>query len=687
MSSRITYGKKGRRLGTGAARLQPAVEFSPKKENNITDRPLTTSSSTQESDNAPLTSPFNSPTKRAPRKEITPDVEDQGFDFGVFDLEEDDVKPAMPKKVNRTRTKLKKVESKNESTDTIPRSPSASLGSFFVESSAKPTWSPSKSTSASPKKDNITLQKSPTLSSPKKINNSKLEPKKVVKKSPKRPLKLQDTETAGDVWDLLSDIPQERPKKKTMVFKEKDVEMTDLSTTNSNTESQENELISFFNTQQTDTQPDDEPNTPAPEETQLLRESTASPRISRTLKTYGLQRSFLLEKQNQDAQDQLGAQEEHDITLTSEQDQDNAEGLKTISNLRAQGENAQFLDELNFIVEGIETPSSTTSSLLELALRLFDNEFLNLLKHHGLPTFHQDIDADKLLQVFVFGFIACKVLEGGNGKIMFDDQLVHIVKTLLSCNNEVEPIKESRATKAIFKEFKDKLGGIYTPAFLGLTLLIQNNLFVNTEIFETLIELFMNLNSKDDQDIKMINMILLLFESFLGSTQAVDDNFKKIVPVLLELNIKDQNCRIALLKVLIVLSVKKFEPVFSEVLVDRSIEGSIQNSNTSVGLLELGLLINLVEKDACCKRALNNANLKRLYRLQSKLQGESKDYYALLIGIMLTKFPHELKNTFHKDDITEIASHLQNFNSKGNTLISLQVEEIVSKMHKLKIII
>lgn len=664
--------------------LQPSVEFSPKKQNKLADTQLTISSDTLESDNAPLTSPLSTPKRASSAEETALGDETDAFDYGVFDLKEDELKPAMPKKINKTRTTLTKCRAygKEASNDTSARYPSHSLNSFFVESSTKPSWSPSKSNSASPKKENITIsQKSPGYELK---YNSQPEPGDLGKRTPKRRLKVQEMEGSGDVWDLLSDIPDQQPKKKTMILKEKD---TEANRRDEQTISEENDLSSFFHREEAESQaPDGELSTPVPPSQECFKESTASPRISKNSKTYGLQRSFLLERQDNDEDQEKELFEENDITLTSEQDHENTESLKTITNLRAQGENAQFLDELNFILEGIESVS-TSSSLLELALKLFDNEFLDSLKHYGLPPIQKLIDTNNSLQVFVLGFIICKITEGGDGKLSFDDNLVNVVINLLSSKGDVEIIKESRATKSIFKEFKERLDRDYTPAFLGLTLLIQNGLFINDGIFETCCELLKDLKSKKPHDhVTMINMILLLFESFLSSSPVVPSQFKSVVPELVKLNVKDDNCHIAILKVLIVLSVKKLDTVFSERLVDKSIESCLRKPNTSVGLLELGLLINLVEKDNCCKQALVPTNLKKLLNLQNKLEGESRDYFALLIGILLTKNPIELQKAFEKDGLKEIASLLKNFNSKGNKLLSLQVEEIMSKVHELKIL-
>lgn len=682
MSSRVTYGKRGKRLSN---RLQPSVEFSPQKQNNLADRTLTTSSDTLDSDGAPLTSPFNSPTKAVQGKEVTPDADDNdaSFDYGVFDLEDEPNKSNMVKKIKRTRTKkISKPKVKEQTT--ISESPKGSLNSFFVEAQSKPSWSPSKSASPERRVEVInTQQKTPSSSFSKTLGKLQLESAKI-RKSPKRPVTVQQEQGSVDAWDFLSDISEDHPKKKTMIFKENDENLHDnQSESESNHITEQNHLISFFGGKEQESIEDEEPpSTPVPtREPSVNPELAASPRVSKLSRSYGAQRSFLIDRENHEREVQHDGEDEHDITLTSEHDQDTGDRLKNISNLRAQGENAQFLDELNFIVEGIESTSST-SSLLELALKLFDEEFAIPLKNHGLPPLQNYIKRENNLQIFLFGFIACKVSEGGNGRLDFDDNMEELVVSLLNASDTVDAKQESRATKSMFSELKENFDQDYKPSFFGLTLLIQNGLYMNQKIFEATFKLFKKLVSDQPFDIKMINMVLLLFESFLSSTEEIHTYFKEIVSLLIDIDIKDETCYLAILKVLIVLSVKKFPPVFNVKLLNRSIDNSIKNANTSVGLLELGLLINLVENEECCEVAFQPGKLKRLHY---KLENDSKDYYSLLIGIMSTKDPEKIKSIFNSLDLKDIASHLKNFDSKGNKLISLQVEEYLSKMHKLNV--
>lgn len=686
MSSRLTYGKRGKKTGL---KLQPSVEFSPQKQNDLAHEARPNSSDTLESDNAPKTSPFQSPIKKKIPSEATPSVsrEDDAFDFGVFDLQEDEVIISKPKRINRTRKLLAKEKPKTD----IPKSPASSLSSFFVESNVKPTWSPSRTNSPTKQSNNSNSEETPVMSSfSKTLNKLQSESAQNIRKSPKRPIKVRDTNDISDAWELLSDLPeQQAPKKKTMVFKQKDPEDSDTTLQETKTTSQDDDLISYLKTEQVETRLDNSTSeiTPVPESPiqKIISESSTSPRKARNMRTYGVQRTFRLERENEEGFENNDVGDEGNATLTSEVDTTATEGLKTITNLRAQGENAQFLDELNFLIEGIES-SSTTVSLLELALKLFDEPFLNLLKNHGLPQIQKYIDINNKLQAYIVGFIACTVAENGDYRIEFDDKWIQLVVNLLSDENEIDVSNESKAVKAIFRELKSKLQKDYSSRFLGLTLLIQNNLFVNKEIFDSLIQLFKEVCSLTSPDVKVINMIMLLFESFLGSTTEVDVKFNEIVSILTFLKFDDMNCNIAVLKVLIVLSVKKSKYVFTDELVDKSIESSIKHANTSLGLLDLGLLINLVEDDNCCEKALDERNIARLYRLQKKLKNESKDYYSLLIGILFTKQPSKMETIFKKTEMKQIASQLRNLNSKGNNLISLQVEEILSKLHKLKII-
>ncbi|CCH42435.1 hypothetical protein BN7_1980 [Wickerhamomyces ciferrii] len=693
MSLRNVYGRSSRRHGS--ARLQSAVEFSPTKKNNLGSQTGSPSpSDSLESENIPLTSPLGSPKVLKSNGKLA--KEDEDFDYGVFDLQEDDYSVPPPKKINKARTKpiksLKKhggIERNSRPNSQREETPGSQLSNFFVESSVKPSWSPSRSVTSSP------VAKDKSSKRGNSMVKTELTYIKRELKSPKKPVKVAapvptGETNANDTWDFLSELGEdEGPKKKTMKLDLEGREQSEsLESKSSEYSLPENnnrilESLSFEQQEtQRDTQEDNEQILPAldTQNSTSSSQSTNSMKLHKSIRGYGLQRSFLLDSQNGHKDDDLD--EEQDITITSEFDPDKSQGLHSVNNLRAQGENAQYIDELNFIMEGIDSKTST-SSLIELAIRLFDNSFAQFVKNHGLNNLHDFIDLDNQLQLLIFGFIVCKITEDGNGKVQFDSKLVKVVNKLLENPSNIDLRRETRITRSAFEDLKTRWTNDYSSRFFALTLLIQNNLFINDELLPNIINTFQDLSNDSSKNYKMINMTLILLERYLSLQDEVDEIFSDLIDNLFYLNDHNNHCKVPSLKLLIVLSAKNFQPVFKKDLVNKSISSCAENHNTPVGLLELGLLINLAEEEVCALKLIDRWNIKKLYKLYNQVEDEHKHYYSLLVGILITKFPIQMKKVFDEDEIIDLKHQLEAFLDKGNKLINLQVQEILSKLNEI----
>jgi hypothetical protein len=642
------YGRNSK----STRKLQPPVELSPEKYEDST--------RIEQGLDEKLSSPS---IRRSPRIRALRESKDDN----MFDLPSEDLS-SLIESMKRSGEESKELKRK----PTVDRSPK--LNKFFVESQDKPIWSPKLSPKKVQKPDSDTHRVLKPRISPltRKLlastdrNSPSSSPKG--QSTSKSSSKTSDM-VSSDSWDFLNDIA-EKPKPNTTL-------KISLRSPRKGQSDERKDLVQFFETQLEDhmsTQKDDSKDY-TPDITTSSSSLPESPKVSRSKRTYGLQRSYLLEKPSQQEKDEIesyGAEDSSNDTDASDEADKSTADIKNITDLRAQGSSAQFTDELNFILEGIHTTSSL-SGFLELGIKLMEPEFVKFLKSHedlGLWKYVNDQDPS---MCFVLGFIMCTIAEASPISLA---QVSPILVTLLK-NHDPEPKKASKMTRALFKEWYEQLEKRYTPQFLAISLMFTNDLFITNELFSICIDVMNWLKLVDPMDLKVYDMLLILFEKYLNSTDIVHPSFQHILKHTMKLDQLPSQTMILSLKLLIVLAVKKYPQVYHPALVTQAINTALSTKDPEIQLLSFGLLINLVEDDICLKKCLTHTS--KLQELYTIAYSSSISYFSLLIGVIYLK-DKSITDQFHRQELNSIILELEKFD-KSNKVINQQIEAILTVMN------
>lgn len=368
----------------------------------------------------------------------------------------------------------------------------------------------------------------------------------------------------------------------------------------------------------------------------------ASPRLIRSKKNYGMQRSLLMEREEQHE-----TQHHEELEAQPKTSEDNDNQVKSFTDLWAQGSNAQYSDDLIFLLEGINEKLSL-AGLLDLALKLMERPFLKYTKAHGGVDFVLDSDDPSIS--YVYGYIVL-VLD-----LRVDVKA--IVKTLLT--KKVEP-KASKLTNSLFQEWREKVGSM-SPSHLAVSLLVKD-MTVDDELLALCVEL---MGGYED------DLLLVLFEHYLNTLDFAPMLFGKVVNQLL----KDQSVtdNVLALKLLIVLGMKK-EYIYHPQLTERAIR-SASKSDNEIQVLCIGLLIKLVEDGDCMQTCCSH--MDELQLLYSKVGDESIGYFSLLIGTIHTNFPNVVRSAFHRKELEGITLELHKLKAQG--AMRQQVEDVLQSM-------
>ncbi|CDR37671.1 CYFA0S01e14620g1_1 [Cyberlindnera fabianii] len=590
--------------------------------------------------------------------------------------------PVTIKKTQKIRKEEKGATPEPLGPSNIPLSPitkvspkatrSPVLSSFFVESKSKPSWSPT----STPKSKTT----SPVYISKPSHQNQEIHSSKITKltdrlqqlSSPK-----PSHQEALKTWDLLENLDDDTVKPRTTLRKK----ITLRSPKKEKEPEDRRAILRFF---ESDTFKPQEEKSPSPSPV-IQDESSEKPIIrsqrlmNRTSRTYGNQRSYLADGEMSTKPDNETTSHSfhgQNTTINNEDTQED-DNLTSITHLRAQGSYAQFLDELNFILGGIESYPSL-SSFLELAMRLLDDEFLGFVKNRGLPVMPIDLKLiDEPTISFVVGFIWCKVADSTG----IDEQRKKVIKTLLSSTTELSIPRGSKNLQVLYREFQKSLKDEYNPVFVGITLLVQNGLYLDEELLPILSDVIIDFNTGTQIGVQQLNMVLMLLEAYLSKLDAAPVEFEKVYSFLSKHRTADSRTDMLKLKLYIVLAIKKFERVFDPLLISRSLKAALSSSNSELQLLHIGLMISLVENQSCLASLKKIENIKRLHQLYMEVSEESIPYFSLLLGMLYAESPLQVRKHFHSTEIERVVLELHRL-EKGDTVISDQVRSILADIEK-----
>lgn len=182
--------------------------------------------------------------------------------------------------------------------------------------------------------------------------------------------------------------------------------------------------------------------------------------VTTNKRTYGANRSYLADSPTK-------KESIYDSIMSESSDESEQEELniKSVHELRETGGNARFMDEMEYLAEGLEDEgSSRRTTLLEICKKAKDPDFIRKLKTtdyadkilHVLP---QVVETDQVASFLVL-FIAQKIF-GDNGANVLDT-VIHDPKFLDSiflCLDNTESIlrdkKSSKVFQKVLKEFVD----------------------------------------------------------------------------------------------------------------------------------------------------------------------------------------------------------------------------------------
>lgn len=158
-------------------------------------------------------------------------------------------------------------------------------------------------------------------------------------------------------------------------------------------------------------------------------------------------------------------EDEHDSSKTAEDDGN----IRSVNELRAMGGQSHFMDEVQYLLDGLKQPkSSTRASLLELAEKVTKADFIRGFKSTSFPQtlfeyFANNQDNIDDLSRFLFAFIVYKLLEDGTGLAPnVIDSVLDNLDGMLNDTLEISRpsvLRKSGTSKnfqVMFREFIDK---------------------------------------------------------------------------------------------------------------------------------------------------------------------------------------------------------------------------------------
>lgn len=197
----------------------------------------------------------------------------------------------------------------------------------------------------------------------------------------------------------------------------------------------------------------------------IAKKSDSMTRALSVQKTYNVVRSYLSEDTgNNNLQDlELhGMDEDDDISSPDEKDETN---IRSFNELRAMGGQSHFMDEAQYLMDGLKQPgSSSRASLLELAEKMGDSEFRKSFKSTSFPQTlfelfgkHKQQQMDDL-SLFLFAFVVYRLLDNGTGlaasvvELVLEDLADLLQDTLDICRPSL--LKKSGTSKNFQQMFK-----------------------------------------------------------------------------------------------------------------------------------------------------------------------------------------------------------------------------------------
>lgn len=167
-----------------------------------------------------------------------------------------------------------------------------------------------------------------------------------------------------------------------------------------------------------------------------------------------------------DFMEQLGYMEKEDSPVEEDEFGGN---LKTVHELRMLGGNTRFQDEVQYILDGISDGlSSRRSSLLELAEKCLDREFVQDFKVSSMPgeLFSLVQGETDPISTFLIGFIICSMLHGDKNiglaaSLIQSYSMVPLLMQMLPDNDDILLVvrrKKLGASKVFQQLFAEGLG-------------------------------------------------------------------------------------------------------------------------------------------------------------------------------------------------------------------------------------
>lgn len=183
--------------------------------------------------------------------------------------------------------------------------------------------------------------------------------------------------------------------------------------------------------------------------------------VTTNRRTYGANRSYLADSptKKESIYDSI-------VSESSEESEQEELNIKSVHELRETGGNARFMDEMEYLAEGLEDEgSSRRTTLLEICKKAKDPDFIRKLKTtdyadkilHVLP---QVVETDRVASFLVL-FIAQKIFEDNGANVL--DTVINDPKfmdSIFLCLDNTDSILRDRKSSKVFqKVLKDFVDG------------------------------------------------------------------------------------------------------------------------------------------------------------------------------------------------------------------------------------
>lgn len=198
------------------------------------------------------------------------------------------------------------------------------------------------------------------------------------------------------------------------------------------------------------------------EGTQSSQEPARAPlSVTTNRRTYGASRSYLADSptKKESIYDSI-------VSESSEESEQEELHIKSVHELRETGGNARFMDEMEYLAEGLEDEgSSRRTTLLEICKKAKDPDFIRKLKTtdyadkilHVLP---QVVETDQVASFLVL-FIAQKIFEDNGANVL--DTVINDPKFMdsifLCLDNTDSILRDKKSSKVFQKVLKDFVDG------------------------------------------------------------------------------------------------------------------------------------------------------------------------------------------------------------------------------------